>query len=427
MSRTARPWRGAGLLLLGGALLSGARAFGADEPPMSNQLSDLGRQALAQGANRTAETFFKKSLELDPANAAAIGRAQGDQAMPTKFCAWRCKSPRRRSPPAAGGRDAASASAGRRQGDPRAGPGGREYHPAGTDRQRRAADPKTAQALMNQNQPEAAMNALRLALNVIRSATDVPEDVRTKLERRVQAQLMSVAQAEERIVAERAERTRLDAAAEQRTRTIDLLQRRQADDRSDDDPVRPADERRRLQRPLQRRHGQHRHDLGPVRRSQAAGAASLRPSARRAAPLQRQRPRAHGRLLRLLLDGLLQPGNPVPDAHQVSLPAHDAGRHPRVGSVPRHPDDRVPRRRLVARHLRKTNPEVREGRRPLRPRRKDEANHREARRADLDVVQRGNPARRRPQVHQAGDDHRHLPGHSDLRRPDRPLRKPTRR
>ncbi len=76
---------------------------------------------------------------------------------------------------------------------------------------------KSAQGLMSQNQPEAAMNALRLALNVIRSASDTSAEVRSKLEQRVQAQLLSVAQAEERIVNERAERTRLDAAAEQRT------------------------------------------------------------------------------------------------------------------------------------------------------------------------------------------------------------------
>ena len=66
---------------------------------------------------------------------------------------------------------------------------------------------KTAQRLMNQNQPEAAMNALRLGLNVIRSSPEVSEDVRTNLESRVQAQLMSVAQAEERVVAERATHT----------------------------------------------------------------------------------------------------------------------------------------------------------------------------------------------------------------------------
>ena len=40
-----------------------------------------------------------------------------------------------------------------------------------------------------------------------------------------QSQLMVTVQAEERVVAERAERLRLEAAAEQRTRAIDLFQR----------------------------------------------------------------------------------------------------------------------------------------------------------------------------------------------------------
>ncbi len=59
----------------------------------------------------------------------------------------------------------------------------------------------------------------------MRSATNVAEADRTKLDRRIQAQLLATVQAEERIVPERAERTRLEAAAEQRTRTIDLFQR----------------------------------------------------------------------------------------------------------------------------------------------------------------------------------------------------------
>src|SRR5580692_8142575 len=67
MSGTARLLRCAGLLL-GGALLSGAWAQGVDEPSMAIQLVDLGQQALTQGSNRAAEGFFKKALELDPAN-----------------------------------------------------------------------------------------------------------------------------------------------------------------------------------------------------------------------------------------------------------------------------------------------------------------------------------------------------------------------
>ena len=71
MSRTARLWKGAGLLTLGGVLLSGVVALGDDGPPLASQLNDLGRQALAQGATAMAQTFFQKALALDPGNADA--------------------------------------------------------------------------------------------------------------------------------------------------------------------------------------------------------------------------------------------------------------------------------------------------------------------------------------------------------------------
>ena len=71
MSRTARLWKGAGLLTLGGVLLSGVVAFGEEAPPLASQLNDLGRQALAQGAAAMAQTFFQKALALDPGNADA--------------------------------------------------------------------------------------------------------------------------------------------------------------------------------------------------------------------------------------------------------------------------------------------------------------------------------------------------------------------
>src|SRR5271166_5479366 len=71
MSRTARLWKGAGLLTLGGVLLSGVVARGDDSPPLASQLNDLGRQALAQGASTMAQTFYQKALQLDPQNAEA--------------------------------------------------------------------------------------------------------------------------------------------------------------------------------------------------------------------------------------------------------------------------------------------------------------------------------------------------------------------
>ena len=54
--------------------------------------------------------------------------------------------------------------------------------------------------LLEQGQPEAAVNALRLALNLVRSATNAPEPDRLALDRRIQAQMVSTVQAEERIV-----------------------------------------------------------------------------------------------------------------------------------------------------------------------------------------------------------------------------------
>ena len=205
--------------------------------------------------------------------------------IPTRFCEWRCKTSRSTKARRTGGRTPP--------------PPPQPADTKATFEQTQAAENITrqeltdnveqriqsAQALMNQNQPEAAMNALRLTLNVIRSATDVSEDVRAKLESRVQAQLMATAQAEERIVAERAERTRLDSAAEQRTRTIDLLQR-------DKQTI----EAMMIQFDLLIKEGVYNvlysggmgnivTTSAPFGEAQAAGAAGLCPSARRAASL----------------------------------------------------------------------------------------------------------------------------------------------
>src|SRR4051794_15307504 len=68
MSRTARLWKGVGSLTLGGLLLSGVMARAAEPPPLSQQLTELGRQALAQGQAAQAQTFFRRALELDPNN-----------------------------------------------------------------------------------------------------------------------------------------------------------------------------------------------------------------------------------------------------------------------------------------------------------------------------------------------------------------------
>src|SRR5918997_1280354 len=55
----------------GGSGRRGAGPGGGGPPPLSRQLSELGRQALAQGEAAQARTFFRKALELDPNNAEA--------------------------------------------------------------------------------------------------------------------------------------------------------------------------------------------------------------------------------------------------------------------------------------------------------------------------------------------------------------------
>src|SRR5262249_19899648 len=84
---------------------------------------------------------------------------------------------------------------------------------------------QAARELLNANQPDEALRTLRVAQNAVRSASDVPEIDRTRLDRRIQAQLISTAQAPERIDAELLEQRHVEAAREQRTRAIDALQR----------------------------------------------------------------------------------------------------------------------------------------------------------------------------------------------------------
>src|SRR5215831_8952264 len=71
MLRLTRPWRGVGTLTLafgGMALAVGAARAGDGGAPLARQLTELGRQALAQGDRDQARAFFRKALELDPAD-----------------------------------------------------------------------------------------------------------------------------------------------------------------------------------------------------------------------------------------------------------------------------------------------------------------------------------------------------------------------
>ena len=114
MSRTARLWRGAGFLMLGGVLLSGVSAFGADEPPISDQLTDLGRQALAQGASATAKTFFTKALAARSRQRRRGAGARSWSSAPRPASSGSpCKIRRPAQPPAAADQPAAAPPAAR--------------------------------------------------------------------------------------------------------------------------------------------------------------------------------------------------------------------------------------------------------------------------------------------------------------------------
>jgi tetratricopeptide (TPR) repeat protein len=241
MTRTARLWKGAGLLTLGGMLLSGVVARGEDGPPLATQLNDLGRQALAQGASAMAQTFFQKALQLDPGNPVATRGLRDSKAAQEQVKRVAFQDPAPGQPPAPATPPPAEPAAA-----PAPEPGAQP--PAATPPAARAPLEESEQAdniarqqltsdieqrlqaarsLAVAGQPEAALTNLRLAQNIVRSATNVPESARTALDRRIQAQILSTVRDEERIVSERAERQRLAAAAEQRQRAVSQFQSNQ--------------------------------------------------------------------------------------------------------------------------------------------------------------------------------------------------------
>src|SRR5688572_19807842 len=73
MSRTARSWLGVGPMALTGLalLLCGASVRADEPPPLAEQLSGLGRQALDLGREAEAAAFFHRALRLDPDQAEA--------------------------------------------------------------------------------------------------------------------------------------------------------------------------------------------------------------------------------------------------------------------------------------------------------------------------------------------------------------------
>ncbi len=224
MVHPLRSWRSRAAGVLFGLVLTWPTARAdSPEPPLSSQLAELGRQALAQGAAPAAQTFFQKALQLDPNNKAAARGLEESRRAAGAIVRVASRVPADDQESAAAPLDQPAAPP-----DTRA-----------TIEQTEAAESLARQQLTNdveqrlqaasellrKGQPESALNGLRLTQNLVRSATNVPEADRSQLDRRVQAQMISTVQAEDRIVGERAERQRLEAAGEQRARAIDIFQR----------------------------------------------------------------------------------------------------------------------------------------------------------------------------------------------------------
>jgi len=243
MSQTMRPWRGMAQSAFAGLLIVGASVLADEPPPLARQLTNLGLQAVNQNEPVLARSFFKKALELDPQNVDA--KRELDKIQKGKRVAFQDPAAKDAAP-----KDAAAKVAEPKADDPAdepaAPPAAQPIPPAAhipqatienqarlesVRRQQLVADIqerlRRARDLVNSGQPEAALDALRLALTVVRSEEGVADDARNALDRQIQAQILSTARDEERIVGERAEALRLAAVAESKLRALNLLERNQ--------------------------------------------------------------------------------------------------------------------------------------------------------------------------------------------------------
>ena len=210
MNRNTRPWKGIGPLTLGGLILSGSLALADEAPPLARQLTDLGRQALAQGNRAQANKFFKKALELSPGDHEVIRIAMQDPPAPPPVPDTSPIS----TPPA---------------GPPTGATLEKSDELDNIRRQELTSDirqrQQQARNLVFSGQPKAALEALSLAQMALRAAEGIDEATRNKLARELQVQYMATVRDEERIEAEQTEKTRLLAARDQQMRALDVAER----------------------------------------------------------------------------------------------------------------------------------------------------------------------------------------------------------
>ena len=211
MSRTARLWKGVGTWALGGLLLSGSLVLADDPPPLSDQLVELGRQAIAQGRPADARMFLQKALSLDPNNVEAK-RALKDHSV---RLASRIQDPapdqdkdKDKDAPAA---DRPKATIDQVAAEERVKE--QQLNAYVADRLARAGD------LLNSGQPEEALTQLRLTLEQVRSE-QVREELKNTLARQISARIQLTVKREQEIEQTRAEQLRLAAMTQQTERAV---------------------------------------------------------------------------------------------------------------------------------------------------------------------------------------------------------------
>jgi tetratricopeptide (TPR) repeat protein len=182
----------------------------AESIPLSDQLVGLGRQAQTQGHSSDARKFFDQALKLDPSNTKA--REGIDQLGEVRQVAMRAfqDTPAAAAPAAADEKRSATLE--------------NVAQMESVRNQQFAAEirlkQQAARNYLNGNNPDAALNSLRQAQNMVRSATDIPESIRVRLDRELQASILSATREEERILERQAEEARLGSIAEARSRSL---------------------------------------------------------------------------------------------------------------------------------------------------------------------------------------------------------------
>jgi hypothetical protein len=181
-------------------------------PPLSLQLTDLGRQALAAGSERDAERFFRKAVELDPANAEA--RAGLEKTAGVRLAS--SQGPSQVNPLTAQPGQATLGEQTRLENVRR-----QEFSTSVGERLKRA------RALTISGHPDEALSELRTTLNAVQSADQIPESDRRRLESQVRSLIGATEAVEERVALERSEAYRRLTADEARLRAVTAVERNQ--------------------------------------------------------------------------------------------------------------------------------------------------------------------------------------------------------